>query len=265
MHIFLSRNPHTHERDLMDMFKTVAVILAAGQGKRMQSDLPKVLHPVAGRPMVIYSIEAAMAATGEKPVLVVGHKAECVRKEVGEIVHYVLQEKQLGTGHAVQQTESLLKNQCDFLLVISADMPLLMSETLRNLVEIQQTRSGPLTILTAISDNPRGFGRVIRNGDHQVQAIVEEAVASPEQLAVRELNAGLYCFSAEWLWESLKKIQVSPKGEYYLTDLVEIAVNSGLSVRAVTVDDPEEILGVNTQEHLAEAELLMNKRMFQFH
>ena len=249
----------------MDMFKTVAVILAAGQGKRMQSDLPKVLHPVVGRPMVIYSIEAAMAATGEKPVLVVGYKAECVQKEVGEIVHYVLQEKQLGTGHAVQQTETLLKNQCDFLLVISADMPLLTGEVLCNLIEAQKSHSGPLTMLTVIADNPRGFGRVIRNGEHNVQAIVEEAVATPEQLAVRELNAGVYCFSAEWLWESLKKIKVSPKGEYYLTDLVEIAVNSGLSVRVVTMDDPEEILGVNTQEHLAEAELLMNKRMGQFH
>jgi len=243
------------------MLKTVAVILAAGQGKRMYSDLPKVLHKVAGRPMVKYSLEAAIAATGEKPVLVVGHKANLVKEQVGDIVHYVLQEKQLGTGHAVQQAEHLLKDQCDYVLVLSADMPLLTSETLRHLIAVQHSHDGPMTMVTIIAEDPHGFGRVIRSANRQVEAIVEESVARSEELAVSELNAGVYCFTANWLWEALKQIQISPKGEYFLTDLVEIAVNDGLVVQTITLDDPTEALGINTQEHLLEAELLMNKQM----
>jgi len=228
----------------------------------MCSDLPKVLHPVAGRPMVMYSLEAAMDATDEKPVLVVGHKADLVKEQVGELAEYVLQEKQLGTGHAVQQAENLLRDQCDFVLVISADMPLLTTETLRNLIAAQQSHPGPMTMLTIIAEDPHGFGRVIRDSHHRVQAIVEESVATPEQLAISELNAGVYCFAADWLWEALKQIQISPKGEYFLTDLVEIAVHRG-PVQAITLDDPNEALGVNTQEHLLEAELFMHRQMAQ--
>jgi bifunctional UDP-N-acetylglucosamine pyrophosphorylase / glucosamine-1-phosphate N-acetyltransferase len=243
------------------MSRTVAVILAAGQGKRMHSDLPKVLHKVAGRPMVKYSLEAAIAATREKPVLVVGYKANLVKKQIGDSTHYVLQEKQLGTGHAVQQAEHLLRDQCDYVLVLSADMPLLTSESLQHLIATQHAHHGPMTIVTIIAEDPHGFGRVIRGGDHQVHAIVEESVATTEELAVSELNAGIYCFSADWLWEALKQIQLSPKGEYFLTDLVEIAVKNGLVVQTITLDDSTEALGVNTQEHLLEAELLMNKQM----
>ncbi len=242
------------------MSKTVAVILAAGQGKRMQSDLPKVLHKVAGRPMVEYSLTAATTATGETPVLIVGHKATLVKEQMGDKANYAIQEKQLGTGHAVLQAEQLLKDQCHYVLVLSADMPLLTSQTLRRLIAIQQAHSGPMTIITVIADNPRGFGRVLRNDQHQVQAIVEEAVATPQERLITELNAGVYCFSAPWLWKALHQIQISPKGEYFLTDLVEIAIHSGLNVQTLTLNDPAEALGINTQEHLLEAELQMGKQ-----
>jgi len=243
------------------MSKTIAVILAAGKGKRMQSDLPKVLHPVVGRPMVLFSIEAAVEATGEKPVLVVGHKANLVKEQVGALAHYVLQTEQLGTGHAVQQTERVLYDQCDYVLVISADMPLLKAKTLRHLIMAQHNHKGPLTMLTVVADDPHGFGRVIRDKNQQVYKIVEEAVASPEELAVRELNAGVYCFSAGWLWEALKQIQISPKGEYFLTDLVEIAIVTGQSVQTITLENPDEVIGINTKEHLLEAEHLLRQQL----
>lgn len=214
--------------------------------------------------MIEYSLSAAYAATGEKPVLIVGHKAALVKEQVGARAHYVLQEKQLGTGHAVLQAEKLLKGQCQYVLVLSADMPLITSETLWSLIAMQKNHSGPMTMVTIIAENPRGFGRVVRNPNHQVQAIVEEAVATPEELLITELNAGVYCFSAHWLWEALHKIQISPKGEYFLTDLAEIALNDGLNVETITLDDPAEALGINTQEHLLEAEFLMGKQELAF-
>ncbi|NJN43620.1 MAG: NTP transferase domain-containing protein [Anaerolineae bacterium] len=242
------------------MVRTVAVILAAGMGKRMESDLPKVLHPVNGRPMVAYAIDSAIAATGEKPILIIGHKAEKVRDFVGNQAHFVLQEEQLGTGHAVQQAEGLLSKLYDFVLVLSADMPLLTPKTLQQLITFQLSHSGPISMLTVVADDPHGFGRVIRDEKGQVQQIVEEAVATPAQLRVRELNAGVYCFSGAWLWAALKEIKLSPKGEYYLTDLVEIAVEKKLSVQAITLDDPIEAIGVNTRAHLLEADSLMIQR-----
>jgi bifunctional UDP-N-acetylglucosamine pyrophosphorylase/glucosamine-1-phosphate N-acetyltransferase len=210
--------------------------------------------------MVAYAIETAIAATGEKPVLIIGHKAEKVKDFVGNLAYFVLQEKQLGTGHAVQQAERLLSNQCNIVLVLSADMPLLRPQTLQQLIAVQQSHSGPFTMLTVVAEDPHGFGRVIRDVNGQVQRIVEEAVATPAQLKVKELNAGVYCFSGAWLWEALKEIKLSPKGEYYLTDLVEIAVEKKLSVQAITLDDSNEAIGVNTQEHLLEADFLIKQR-----
>lgn len=243
--------------------KTVAVILAAGQGTRMHSDLPKVLHPLLGRPMVSYALDAASKATGTRPVLVVGRDAGPVRQVVGDRADFVVQENQLGTGHAVLQAEQLLDGQADQILVITADMPLLTAETLRRLVEAQQSFSGPFTMLTALSPDPRGFGRVVRDSEGQVQAVVEEAQASPEQLAILELNTSVYCFRAGWLWRALPRIPLSPKGEYYLTDLVEIAVTEGLTVKALSSSDRAETIGINTRVHLAEAEAVLRDRVNQ--
>ncbi|MBU4225769.1 MAG: bifunctional UDP-N-acetylglucosamine diphosphorylase/glucosamine-1-phosphate N-acetyltransferase GlmU [Chloroflexi bacterium] len=245
--------------------KTTAVILAAGQGTRMRSDLPKVMHAVCGQPMIYYAIQAAKAASSEPPVVVIGHAADAVKDYVHDSARLVFQEKQLGTGHAVLQAESFLRGKTDYVIVTYADMPLLRAETLSQLVETQGANPGPITLLTVIADDPRGFGRIIRKQDGSVEAILEEAQASPEQLSIQELNVGAYCFSADWLWEALHRIPLSPKGEYYLTDTVELAVKAGLPVQALLLDDPVETIGINTRVHLSEAETAMRQRINAAH
>jgi bifunctional UDP-N-acetylglucosamine pyrophosphorylase/glucosamine-1-phosphate N-acetyltransferase len=244
--------------------KTAIIILAAGQGTRMKSDLQKVLHPLAGKPMITYAVETAQALTDTKPVLIVGRGAEAVRGIVGQGVVFVEQAEQRGTGHAVLQARETLLSQADLVLVTYADMPLLTLETLRQLVERQQENAGPITMLILVADDPRGFGRIMRDESSAVVRIVEEAVATPEQLAIRELNAGVYCFDADWLWTHVGQIPLSlPKEEYYLTDLIEMAVGEGLRVEAVSVEDPLETLGINTRVHLAEAESALRRRINQ--
>ncbi len=241
--------------------KVTAVLLAAGQGTRMKSNLPKVLHPLAGKPMLWYALRAVELASTEKPVVIVGHGAQQVSEVVGQAAHCVLQEPQLGTGHAVRQAEAPLKGKTDYVIVSYADMPLLRGETFQRLVETQRQNSGPLTLLTVYADDPRGFGRILRKPDGTVAAIVEEFVATAEQKAIKELNVGAYCFSAAWLWEALHRIPLSPKGEYYLTDTVALAVQDGLAVQALLHDDLSETVGINTRVHLAEAEALMRARI----
>jgi len=245
--------------------KTTAVLLAAGYGTRMKSDMPKVLHQVVGKPMLFYGLEAARQASTETPVLVVGYGAEAVKGGVGAAAQYVLQEQQLGTGHAVMQAESLLRGKTDYVIVTYADMPLLRAETLKRLVEAQQANPGPISMVTVIAEDPRGFGRVMRKPDGSVAAIVEEAAATPEQLKVKELNVGAYCFSADWLWDALHCIPLSQKGEYYLTDTVELAVKSNLPVQAIVLDDRIETIGINTRVHLSEAEAAMRQRINHAH
>lgn len=243
--------------------EVTAVILSAGKGTRMRSNLPKVLHPLLGKPMASYALEAAREATGSTPVMVIGYEADTVRRGFGDSAHYVIQEPQLGTGHAVQQAETLLRDSTKYVLVTTADMPLLRSETLRELVEAQRNHTGPISMLTVYADDPRGFGRIVRSQSDQVQGIVEEAHATPEELQIRELNPSVYCFAADWLWNALKRIPLSPKGEYYLTDLVGIAVAEGQSVLTLPVENPKETIGINTRLHLAEAEALLRQRINQ--
>lgn len=246
--------------------KITAVLLAAGQGTRMKSSLPKVLHPVAGKPMIWHALQAIQNSTTEKPVVVVGHGAEKVTEYLGDSAQTVLQEPQLGTGHAVMQAETLLRGKTDLVVVCYADMPLLRGETLQKLVETQKQNKGPISLLTVVADDPRGFGRIIRKEDGTVTAIVEEYVATPDQLQVKELNVGGYCFDANWLWDALHRIPKNPKkGEYYLTDTVELAVQDGLSVHATVMDDLEETIGVNTRVHLSEVEVAMRRRINQLH
>jgi bifunctional UDP-N-acetylglucosamine pyrophosphorylase/glucosamine-1-phosphate N-acetyltransferase len=240
-----------------------SIILAAGQGTRMKSDLPKVLHPILGQPMLQYALDTAAQLSPADPVVVVGHGAQQIQQVFDGKARFALQEPQLGTGHAVQQAEPLLRGEADLVLVTYADMPLLTAKTLRRVVQSQQAHSGPMTMLTLIVDDPRGFGRIVRGPDGQVQAIVEEAQASPEQKAIRELNVAVYCFNADWLWETLNRVPLSPKGEYYLTDVVGIAVADGFTVGAQLLDDPEDGIGINTRIHLAEATAIMRRRINQ--
>ncbi len=242
--------------------KVAAVLLAAGQGTRMKSNLPKVLHPIAGKPMLWHTLRALNQAATEKPVVIVGHEAEQVIEFVGEAAICVLQEPQLGTGHAAMQAGPVLQGKADYVIVTYADMPLLRSEVFQQLVETQKKNSGPVSMLTVVADDPRGFGRIVRNDEGTVAAIVEEYVATPEQKSIKELNVGAYCFSADWLWKALGRVRKNPqKGEYYLTDTVELAVKDGLAVQALLHDDLLETIGINTRVHLAEAEAVMRRRI----
>jgi bifunctional UDP-N-acetylglucosamine pyrophosphorylase/glucosamine-1-phosphate N-acetyltransferase len=232
----------------------------------MKSDLPKVLHPLCGKPMLWHVLEALKEVTTEPPIVVVGHGAQAVTKYLGDSARTVLQEPQLGTGHAAMQAESLLRGSTDLVILTYADMPLLRGETFRRLVETQRLNPGPMSLLTVIADDPRGFGRIVRKADGTVQAIVEEYVATPEQRQIKELNVGAYCFNADWLWQALKRIEKNPKkGEYYLTDVVEIAVKDNLPVQAVLHDDFIETIGINTRVHLSEAEAALRARINQEH
>ncbi len=243
------------------MDNLAVIILAAGQGTRMRSSLPKVLHPVAGKPMIRYAVDNAIALTNRPPVVVVGVNGDAVRAELGDSVSYVVQPQALGTGHAVAQTRHVLEGQVQSVLVCYADMPLLRVETLRRLVQLQAANAGPLTILTVVSEDSMGFGRVVRDEDGRVQQVVEEKVASPEQLRIQELNAGVYCFRESWLWERLAQLPLSSAGEYYLTDLVGIAVAEGHQVVTHTIQDVGEVQGINNRIHLARAEALMRRRV----
>jgi bifunctional UDP-N-acetylglucosamine pyrophosphorylase/glucosamine-1-phosphate N-acetyltransferase len=249
----------------MTASKTISVIiLAAGQGTRMRSNLPKVLHPLGGKPMIQHSLDVVKDLTSNPPVVVIGHGAEVVRKTVGGEARFVVQQPQLGTAHAVMTAESLVKGESAYILVTTADMPLIRTESLRKLIDAQFSNDGPITMLTVITDDPHGFGRIERDSDGSVKAIVEEAVATPRQLSIKELNLSIYCFKADWLWEAAKRVKVSPKGEYYLTDVVALARNEGLKVQAIVMEDATEAIGINNRVHLAEAETTLRQRINKF-
>ena len=238
-----------------------SIVLAAGKGTRMRSKLPKVLHPLAGKPMVWHALEAVNGLTDLAPVLVVGYKAEAIREAMGPSCQYVLQEEQLGTGHAVACARSLLEGKSDTLLVTFGDMPLLCKESLEKLIRKHQQADSPVTMTSFIGDEARGFGRVVRNERGEVIAIVEQVDATPEQLAIREYNVSAYCFAADWLWKALDKIPVSPKGEYYLTDVVGLAVAEGFAIQSLVLEDPVEAIGINSRVHLATAEKILRQRI----
>ncbi|MEA4812879.1 MAG: bifunctional UDP-N-acetylglucosamine diphosphorylase/glucosamine-1-phosphate N-acetyltransferase GlmU [Anaerolineaceae bacterium] len=242
-----------------------SVTLAAGYGKRMYSQKHKVLHEVAGKPLIWYALRALEGLTDLAPVVVVGQSADEVKDAVKAAipwpVQFALQGEQLGTGHAVQCAQSLLEGKAALVLVTFGDMPLLSAKTLRAVLAHQQQTQAVLTMTSVLGDVPRGFGRVVRDETGRVKGIVEEADASPQQLKIREYNISAYCFDAEWLWHNLGQIKKSPKGEYYLTDMVEIAVSQGRRVESLIWEDPVEGLGVNNRLDLADCEMAMRRRI----
>jgi UDP-N-acetylglucosamine pyrophosphorylase len=236
------------------------VIMAAGKGTRMKSDLPKVLHLANGRPVIDYVIEKALSLLPDSVVLVVGHQADLVREATARHpVSYALQQPQLGTGHAVMQTGPLLGEFDGEMIILSGDAPLFTTRTLRALIDFHRSRSAVATVLTADMENPTGYGRVIRNGgSEEVLKIVEQKDASEEEKLVNEINSGVYVFDARELFAALKGItNTNAQQEYYLTDVFGICFGKGLKVCAFKVDDPNEIRGINTPEQLREAELLL--------
>ncbi len=243
------------------MENLAVVILAAGQGTRMKSRHAKVLHPLAGLPMIRHVLNSARAVAETKPLLVVGHAADELRQALGEEVQYVYQAQQLGTGHALLQARGLLEGQAETILSLYGDMPLLTPETLQRLVATHRGSASTITMLTIISDDSMGFGRVIRDEAGHVQRIVEEVDCTPEQKCIKELNCGIYCFRASWLWPRLPEIPLSCKGEYYLTDVVEIAVRDGQQVEALVLEDVREVIGINDRTQLAWAENVLRERI----
>ncbi|MDO7908569.1 bifunctional UDP-N-acetylglucosamine diphosphorylase/glucosamine-1-phosphate N-acetyltransferase GlmU [Paenibacillus sp. JX-17] len=247
--------------------KRLAVVLAAGQGKRMKSKLYKVLHPVCGKPMVGHVLSTVQNVGVSRSIVVVGHGAEAVQAYLGADAEYVLQEEQLGTGHAVKQAKALLGNEEGTTIVICGDTPLVTSETLEGLMQLHETRGAAATVLTAQMENPTGYGRVIRDaGNGGVLRIVEQKDCSPEEQAVTEINTGTYCFDNAKLFAALEKItNQNAQQEYYLTDVIGIFRSEGEGVEAYLTKDVSESIGVNDRVALSEAEGYMRERIVKKH
>lgn len=248
------------------MTNTYAVVLAAGKGTRMKSSLYKVLHPVCGKPMVEHVVENMEKLGVEKIVTIVGHGAEVVQSELGDRSEYALQAEQLGTAHAVLQAEKMIANLSGTTIVICGDTPLISAETMQQLLDHHENTGAKATILTAIANDPTGYGRIIRSADGSVNSIVEQKEASPEEQLVKEINSGTYCFDNEALFKSLKLVtNENAQGEYYLPDVIGILQKEGAIISAFTATDFEEILGVNDRVALSQAEQTMRARIADYH
>jgi bifunctional UDP-N-acetylglucosamine pyrophosphorylase / glucosamine-1-phosphate N-acetyltransferase len=242
-----------------------AVILAAGKGTRMRCKTPKVLQPVAGRPMIFYALELAAALQASPVVLVVGHQGEQIQKQLpAGGWQAVEQTEQLGTGHALRQTEEILKDFPGDVLVLHADVPLLRAETLQQLVEAHQHSGAMATLLTAEMEQPGRLGRVIREHDGNVVRIVEALDATEEERAIHEINTGTYCFQASFVYPALQNLTAdNVKGEYYLTDVIGAACRAGLPVHAVQAGDWREAIGVDSKADLARAEAIIRLQVLE--
>ena len=237
------------------------VVLAAGEGKRMRSRRPKVLHRLGGHPLIAYPVNLA-GRLGGRLVLVVGPGGEEIHQALGGTtnVHFVEQKERLGTGHALLQARSACGNGSGTILVLPGDTPLLSEATLRRLVDSHRAGHAAATLLTAAVEDPAGYGRVIREGG-SVTAIVEDRDASPQQREIREIGTSVYCFDARRLWAALDQVRAdNDQGEYYLTDVIGILQRQGQPVAAVVTDDPTECLGINDRKQLARVAGLLRQR-----
>lgn len=237
-----------------------AIILAAGKGKRMNSDVAKVLHPLCGKPMLAYSVDAAKALNVEKIIVIIGHQAGLIReafKDEGLI--FVEQREQLGTGHAVLQARDIFRSYDGTMLILCGDVPLLSPSTIRALLEIHILEKSVVTVLTTVLDDPFGYGRVIKEGNRGgILRIVEEKDASPAEKKIREINTGIYCVESNFLFRAVGDIgNENIQKEYYLTDIVGIAWKKGFKTRSFITANSYEVMGINTPDDLKKA----SKRM----
>lgn len=265
-----------HDRRDNPVAGVAAVIMAAGLGKRMQSKHAKVLHPVAGRPMVLYSLELALRIAGHHVAVVVGHQADRVSQVVKEAtggsdghaaVSITEQRELLGTGHAVLQTRPVFiesgRSMPGQFVILNGDTPLLREATLRELLEVHRRQEAAVTILTTVLDDPSGYGRVVRSSSGDaVSRIVEDRDADQAIKAIHEINVGTYVVEGNFLFSALEGLEpTNAQGEFYLTDIVQAAAERGRRVAAVTLEDPNEGLGVNTRRQLAEAEEVVRRQI----
>ena len=240
-------------------------VLAAGKGKRMRSNLPKVLHPVLGRPMIDYVLHTVEALRPKGIAVVTGHGSEQVRAHVGQPknLEWVIQDKQLGTGHAVRQAEQVITDVRD-VLIVCGDTPLLTADTLARLATEHRAREAVVTVLTAEVEDPFGYGRIVRDGSGKVIRIAEEKDASEAERAIREVSSGIYCVRFDVLFELLHKLgNRNAQGEYYLPDIVPLALKHGHAVETVPMGDAEEMLGVNDRVQLARVERIMQQAIIE--
>jgi bifunctional UDP-N-acetylglucosamine pyrophosphorylase/glucosamine-1-phosphate N-acetyltransferase len=247
------------------MEKYAAIILAAGKGTRMNeglaSPIPKVMFQINGKPIISYSVQLVKDAGVAKVVVVVGYKREAIEEFLGDQVKYAVQEQQLGTGHAVMVAKDLLKNKAESLLVFYGDCPLYKPETVKKLIELCEKEKPTIAMLTAVSDDPFGYGRICRDEYGEMIGIIEHKDCTDEQLKIKEWNPGFYIFDANFLWENISKLNSdNAQKEFLLTDLIEIAKNQGKRMVAIPVSEESEALGINTQEQLKEAEEILKTR-----
>ena len=247
-----------------------SIILAAGKGTRMKSDMPKVLHTIFDKTLVGYVIDAVNnTGLADENFVIVGHQAERVEEYINknyDNAKCVLQSPQLGTGHAVSMALPYLKDFDGEVIILCGDTPLITSETIKEFVEYHRKNKSDLTVMSAIFENPTNYGRIIRNQDSSLNSIVEEKDATPEQKAVKEINAGIYCIN----WAKIKPAfneltSNNAQGEYYLTDIIKWGNEKNLSVNAYTLKNNEEIFGINSKTHLAEATKMLNNKIVQKH
>ncbi len=228
-----------------------AIILAGGRGKRMKSDLPKVLHELRGKPMIQHSVDNVREASIDEVIVVVGYRHDLVKERLGESVRFAVQEEQLGTGHAVQRTLPLLEGVEGSVVICYGDMPLLSPKTIRALVEAQRQPGVHGAILTVVLDNPPDFGRIVRDERGRVARIIEVKDCTPEELLIKEVNVGAYCFDAGALRTALPRLtNDNAQREYYLTDVVQILSRDGLRLETLQTENLEETLGINDPAHL---------------
>ncbi|WP_226647412.1 bifunctional UDP-N-acetylglucosamine diphosphorylase/glucosamine-1-phosphate N-acetyltransferase GlmU [Mesobacillus subterraneus] len=248
------------------MSNRYAIILAAGQGTRMKSKLYKVLHPVCGKPMVQHVIDQVKSLDINEIVTIVGHGAEKVKEQLGEVSQYALQAEQLGTAHAVQQAGDMLADKEGVTIVVCGDTPLIKGETMEALFKHHEETSAKATILTARAEDPTGYGRIVRNSEGFVEKIVEHKDANEQERNINEINTGTYCFDNKMLFEAIQNVSNdNVQGEYYLPDVIEILKNQGEIVSAYVTDNFAETLGVNDRVALAQAERTMKNRINEYH
>lgn len=241
------------------------LILAAGEGKRMKSNLPKVLHKVCGKSMLYHVIDALRGSNVDDFVVVVGHGADIVKAHLEDNIKTVYQDRQLGTGHAVMSCRDFLKGKDGTVIVLVGDAPLITAETIQNIFQFHVDGGYEVTVLTGDINNPTGFGRIVRDKKGNIDRIVEQADATEKELKITEVNSGIYCFEVKLLLESLTKLNNNnAQGEYYLTDVIGILKNEGFNIGAYKVDFTE-FMGVNSREQLAEANEVMRKRILKRH
>lgn len=231
------------------------IILAAGKGTRMKSDLAKVLHPLCGVPMLAYPVAAARSAGSKKIVLVIGHQAGQIREKFqNQGLIFVEQRELLGTGHAVLQAAEAFRDEDGPIVILCGDVPLILPGTIRVLYERHRLEKAAVTVLTAIPEKSAGYGRVVKAADGHVLKIVEEKDATTDERKIREINTGIYCVQGGFLFNAVASLgNLNAQREYYLTDIIEIASNRGLRAKSFLAADPMEVMGINTPEDLERA------------